>query len=108
MIVNKADVVANKMTGQNPRALFVSAKTGQGIPELLERLAHEIDIRFADTGAPPLTRARHRQALEECRGHLERALKGILPPNYAPKTYALPCARWGALPAVSMLRIYSM
>jgi len=76
VIVNKADVVANKASApQNQAALFISVKTGEGIPTLLEYLTHEIDVRFADTGAPPLTRARHRQALEECQSHLERALK---------------------------------
>jgi tRNA modification GTPase len=40
----------------------------------LDRLISEIDLRFANTGQPPLTRARHRAALEECLGHLQRAL----------------------------------
>ncbi len=54
--------------------VLISTKTGAGIAELLDRLIAEIDLRFAGSGTPPLTRARHRAALEECLGHLRRAL----------------------------------
>lgn len=76
-VVSKTDVLKGKTLsspGMNP--LFISAQSGQGIKELLDRLIEEIDVRFASSGgAPPLTRARHRAALEECRDHLQRALK---------------------------------
>ncbi len=71
-VVNKADLV-NAKSGDRD-CLFISAKTGEGVQALLDRLIDEIDLRFADTGQPPLTRARHRAALEECAGHLQRAL----------------------------------
>lgn len=74
VVVNKADVMKSQVAGGHPLPLFLSAKTGKGVAELLERLIKEIDMRFSDAGAPPLTRARHRAALEECLGHLKRAL----------------------------------
>jgi tRNA modification GTPase len=52
----------------------LSAKTGEGLDALLKQLTDIIDVRFADTGDPPLTRARHRAALEEALGHLQRAM----------------------------------
>ncbi len=55
--------------------LFLSALTGQGIETLLEKLLKEIDRRYAASSAPPLTRARHRAALEESASHLDRALQ---------------------------------
>jgi tRNA modification GTPase len=76
ILINKADVIKDKTTGNADAGdcLFVSAKTGSGIDMLLDRLINEIDLRFADTGSAPLTQARHRTALEECLGHLDRAL----------------------------------
>ena len=71
-IINKCDLVKERSDGADH--IFLSAKSGQGVKELLDRLTKEIDIRFADTGDAPLTRERHRAALEECVGHLERAV----------------------------------
>jgi tRNA modification GTPase len=86
IIVNKSDIIGGQDSGVRiqealPRILipesrpplFLSAKTGAGMPQLLDKLTAEITKRFSDTGAPPLTRARHREALEECRDHLQRA-----------------------------------
>ncbi|MDR3450987.1 MAG: tRNA uridine-5-carboxymethylaminomethyl(34) synthesis GTPase MnmE [Alphaproteobacteria bacterium] len=70
IVTNKSDLA----TQQDKHAIAVSALTGAGIPELLNRLAAEIAKRFDNTTAPPLTRARHRAALEECVTHLDRAL----------------------------------
>jgi tRNA modification GTPase len=72
-VVNKLDLIA-PAAPRAPDVLFVSAKTGAGLPELSEELVKAIDLRFASTGQPALTRARHRAALEECRDHLRRSL----------------------------------
>ena len=56
-------------------ALALSALTGEGIDALLERLGQEIKQRFDSQGVPPLTRARHRAALQEAVDHLDRALQ---------------------------------
>jgi tRNA modification GTPase len=82
VVVNKMDVIGGKGIGDRDSSrdplplapLFLSAQTGDGIPALLERLVHEIETRFGDTGAPSLTCARHREALNECADHLQRAL----------------------------------
>ncbi|MDD5585836.1 MAG: tRNA uridine-5-carboxymethylaminomethyl(34) synthesis GTPase MnmE [Alphaproteobacteria bacterium] len=71
-VVNKADLIAN--TQRQPDILFISATAGTGLREMSEQLVKAIDLRFASTGQPALTRARHRAALEECRDHLKRAL----------------------------------
>jgi len=74
LVVNKADLLSSFPTsslGFDP--LFLSAKTGEGIPLLIDKLINLIDIRFADTGKISLTRPRHRTALEDCLGHMRRA-----------------------------------
>jgi len=73
IVINKADVVGNPQK-TNDGQIFISARTGKGIPELLDRLIERIGADFSNHIAPPLTRARHRAALEECTSHLQRAL----------------------------------
>jgi tRNA modification GTPase len=81
-VVNKLDLLQDQATRGESKihtpppldVVFVSAHTGEGFDALLDRLIHEIDLRFADRGQPPLTRARHRAGLEECKAHLDRAL----------------------------------
>ena len=56
-------------------AMTVSAKTGAGMAALEARLAQEVAFRLGrGTGeVAPVTRARHRRALEDCVAALERA-----------------------------------
>ncbi|QJE74359.1 tRNA uridine-5-carboxymethylaminomethyl(34) synthesis GTPase MnmE [Aerophototrophica crusticola] len=80
-VLNKADLAAHPaepVVGGRP-ALPVSAATGQGLPALLSALGSEVERRYAPSGAPALTRARHRSALEDCRDSLLRALSAPLP-----------------------------
>lgn len=77
IVVNKADKVKNRwfIVQGIGEPLFISAETGEGLPELLAELKKEIGLRFGATSeAPPLTRQRHRTALENCNAHLARAL----------------------------------
>lgn len=78
IVINKMDLIGKtKLKTSNPKTqntLFISVKTGQGIAELLDTIVAIIEPRFADAGTAPLTRERHRTALEECRDHLQRAL----------------------------------
>lgn len=78
IVVNKSDQIKNRwfVVQGVGEPLFISAQTGEGLPELLTQLTQEIERRFgASAGAPSLTRARHREALEECRDHLARSLQ---------------------------------
>jgi tRNA modification GTPase len=80
VVLNKTDVApAGAVAVDGIPALAVSARTGTGLAELEERLAAFSAERMAGTGAPALTRARHRAALEECRAALARALTAPLP-----------------------------
>jgi tRNA modification GTPase len=71
-VVNKVDLMGS--LSHDTDFLFLSAKTGEGVPELLRELTTQIDQRYGGDGAPPLTQARHRATLLECCDHLKRAL----------------------------------
>jgi tRNA modification GTPase len=60
-------------------ALRISVKTGAGLDALLAKLTDELARRFDATGAPLITRARHRAALEECLAALRRHDPAALP-----------------------------
>ncbi|PWC52618.1 tRNA uridine-5-carboxymethylaminomethyl(34) synthesis GTPase MnmE [Azospirillum sp. TSO22-1] len=79
VVLNKTDLAPAAIDVDGVLALPVSARTGVGLQELEERLAAFSADRMAGTGAPALTRARHRAALEECRDALARALIAPLP-----------------------------
>jgi tRNA modification GTPase len=78
LVANKIDLVSAVDTSLSPPALPVSALTGEGIDKLLvvlgERVAQTYRIE-----APILTRARHRQALEEAAASLRRSFFADLP-----------------------------
>jgi tRNA modification GTPase len=59
-------------------AIAVSALTGEGIPNLVAHLAERVAASY-DIAAPLLTRARHREALEEAEMALRRSLAASLP-----------------------------
>ena len=80
VVLNKTDLAdAPVPTVGGQDAVAVSARTGSGLPELERRLTAFTADRLAGSGAPALTRARHRSALEECRDALRRALTAPLP-----------------------------
>ncbi len=75
VVVNKADL----LSGVPKDALAISVKTGAGLEAFLASLQKRIAAK-ADTGAAiPLTRARHRKALEGCVESLARANAVSLP-----------------------------
>lgn len=69
-ILNKTDIAAVSPT----EGFCISAKTGAGIPELLEYLAKRVEDAVSVREEPSLTRLRHRTALEECVKSLEDSL----------------------------------
>jgi tRNA modification GTPase len=70
VVVNKTDLAAASGVG----ILTLSAKEGSGLPELLARLERSAAQLMEERAAPPLTRARHREALVEAHAALGRAL----------------------------------
>ncbi|WP_425407103.1 tRNA uridine-5-carboxymethylaminomethyl(34) synthesis GTPase MnmE [Hwanghaeella sp.] len=71
-------VVWNKMdlsTGERPAGICISAKTGEGIPELEQELTTRVRSLALQSEAPVLTRARHREAITEATVRLEEVLQ---------------------------------
>ena len=52
----------------------ISVRTGEGLQPLLGALEQSVAERAGQTGAAPITRARHRKALEDCLAALDRFL----------------------------------
>jgi tRNA modification GTPase len=72
VVVNKIDIAPAEATG----AVTLSARSGAGLPELLARIERSASqLMEQGAGAPPLTRARHREALMEAHAALGRALE---------------------------------
>jgi len=70
VVVNKVDLARAEGAGVVP----LSAKSGAGLPELLKRIERSAGLLMEAGAAPPLTRARHREALVEAEAALGRAL----------------------------------
>ncbi len=71
VLFTKADLGGPK---SDAHALSVSAKTGEGMAALLARIGEEIPGRMGGSEPAPLTRLRHRAALEDCAAALVRFL----------------------------------
>jgi tRNA modification GTPase len=70
VVVNKSDLAPTDDAG----VVALSALSGAGLPDLLARVEAAAEVLMQEGGAPPLTRARHREALIECQAALGRAL----------------------------------
>ena len=78
LIANKIDLVEAENTDLPNLAFPISALTGEGIDRLLTALGECVAQNYR-IEAPVLTRARHRQALEEAVSSLRRSLSATLP-----------------------------
>ena len=78
LVANKIDLVPVAEIDLSPPALPVSALTGEGIDRLLTMLGERVAQTYR-IEAPVLTRARHRQALEEAAASLRRSFSAALP-----------------------------
>ena len=83
LVANKIDLVPAADTDLSPPALPVSALpisalAGEGIDKLLTLLGERVAQTYR-IEAPVLTRARHRQALEEAAASLRRSFSAALP-----------------------------
>jgi tRNA modification GTPase len=73
LVTSKVDLVPSAARATLPAdALPVSVLTGEGLDALLARLKREVAARLTGEG-PALTRARHREALDETLAALRRA-----------------------------------
>jgi tRNA modification GTPase len=82
MIDDRAIVVTSKIDlgALSPRAMLaVSTKTGVGMDALIAALTVRVADLLADRGAPPPTRARHREALINCIAALDGSAAARLP-----------------------------
>lgn len=84
LVDEKAIVVATKtdLGASHPalpaRALHLSTRTGEGMAELLAALAmHLAGLMESGEGTPPLTRARHREALQQALTHIQSAIHAL-------------------------------
>jgi tRNA modification GTPase len=75
LLTNKIDLGGSVPPG----AIGVSVRTGAGMDSLRARLAAEARALTDTAGPPPLTRARHRAALQEAAASLARATIADLP-----------------------------
>ncbi len=83
IVANKIDLVPAAGADLSPQALPVSALpvsalTGEGIDRLLTVLGERVAQTYC-IETPVLTRARHRQALEEAAASLRRSFSALLP-----------------------------
>lgn len=73
-VITKADLLKNPTPFDAREKLhFISVKTGFGVGEFLAALETWVREESDPGASVPLTRARHRVALEECRDALDRA-----------------------------------
>jgi tRNA modification GTPase len=78
LVANKIDLVPARPADLPGTAFPISALTGEGVDTLLTALGERIAQSYR-IEAPVLTRARHRQALEEAAASLRRSLSATLP-----------------------------
>ena len=77
VVINKADMGMKLKHPSDP--LKISVANNHGISEFLELLTSRIESLVGTSEAPALTRQRHREALLDCKGSLERCLSASLP-----------------------------
>ncbi|MEQ8319591.1 MAG: tRNA uridine-5-carboxymethylaminomethyl(34) synthesis GTPase MnmE [Rhodospirillales bacterium] len=76
VVCNKADLLDDTVSASQSAPLRISVKTGAGLADLIIEMTSRIkqQVTRTATSAAPLTRARHRRALEDCLAALRRAI----------------------------------
>ncbi|MEO0466914.1 MAG: tRNA uridine-5-carboxymethylaminomethyl(34) synthesis GTPase MnmE [Pseudomonadota bacterium] len=75
-VSNKSDLVSSPQNVSR-ETLHLSAKTGNGIDDLLRVLEQELADLVAKTPSPLITRRRHRLALQAATSEIESAIEGL-------------------------------
>ena len=70
IIANKSDL--NSATLPNANYIPISARTGEGLPQLFDALKHRMEIMAGAVPSPLITRARHREAFIQALAALTR------------------------------------
>ncbi len=94
VVLNKIDLAPQ--TVRPDGVLAISVRTGAGIEALLARLQQRV-AALLDGGGVPLTRQRHRLALEECLAALRRAQDGQELPELAAEDVRLAARALGRI-----------
>jgi len=79
VVGNKVDLAPTPPFWDGRPVLPVSVKSGEGIDELLDRLASETSRLAGESEEPALTRTRHRQGLSACVEAIDRAISNLDP-----------------------------
>jgi len=78
VLLNKMDAAGVSFPPTDTATLRISAKTGQGLSALRARLEDIVTERLAVTEAAPLTRARHREAVQDALASVRRAQASLV------------------------------
>lgn len=76
-VVNKIDLFRPNPSFFGRGALFISAKTGEGLTALKTALVCFAEETYGGSETPLITRARHRQEIERARSALKQFLDGV-------------------------------
>jgi tRNA modification GTPase len=74
LLLTKADTLTQRPADARG-ALYISSRTGEGLPALLAAIEAQAIDQLGAADAPLFSRLRHRQALSECRMAVSRALE---------------------------------
>ena len=81
LLVNKTDLLSDAdrdtISAALPGAMFIAARTGEGIPELQQRLLDFINQGMLQSGDPVVSNSRHYQALLKALEAIERVREGL-------------------------------
>jgi tRNA modification GTPase len=78
-VISRSDLARQEPDSRLSGALAISVPAGQGLRELLSTLQQRVEAVAGTSEVPAITRARHREALEESAAALEGALAAEAP-----------------------------
>ena len=76
-VVNKADLLPDDARDGDDGTLYISAKSGEGVDELIYRIRSAVDTRMVYAGETVVSNARHCDALLRSATALERSLDAL-------------------------------